>query len=99
LGGKAGNAAELNLAIKFDNDVKGVKSLNSRMTIEYSDYPVGNSEYDVNTGRVNFYLQRQKSVYIIVSTCEQLCTLSFGNARRQNFSKSFVCRWTDARLH
>jgi len=34
LGGKAGNAAELNLAIKFANDVKGVKSLNNRMTIE-----------------------------------------------------------------
>ena len=32
--GKAGNAAEKNLATKFANDVNGVKSVNNRMTIE-----------------------------------------------------------------
>ncbi|MCE5281977.1 MAG: BON domain-containing protein [Deltaproteobacteria bacterium] len=32
--GKASNAAELNLATKLANDVKGVKSVNNRMTIE-----------------------------------------------------------------
>jgi osmotically-inducible protein OsmY len=32
--GKAGNAAELNLATKLSNDVNGVKSVNNRMTIE-----------------------------------------------------------------
>jgi osmotically-inducible protein OsmY len=34
LGGKAGNAAELNLAGKFTNDVKGVKGVKNRLTIE-----------------------------------------------------------------
>jgi hyperosmotically inducible protein len=34
LGGKAGNAAEKDLATKFANDVTGVKSVNNRMTIE-----------------------------------------------------------------
>ncbi len=34
LTGKAGNAAEKDLATKFVNDVKGVKSVNNRMTIE-----------------------------------------------------------------
>jgi osmotically-inducible protein OsmY len=32
LGGKASNEAELNLAAKFANDVKGVKGVNNRMT-------------------------------------------------------------------
>jgi hyperosmotically inducible periplasmic protein len=32
--GKAGSAAEKNLATKFANDVNGVKSVNNRMTIE-----------------------------------------------------------------
>jgi hyperosmotically inducible periplasmic protein len=32
--GKAGNAAELNLATKLSNDVNGVKSVKNRMTIE-----------------------------------------------------------------
>jgi osmotically-inducible protein OsmY len=32
--GKAGNAAEKDLAGKFANDVSGVKSVNNRMTIE-----------------------------------------------------------------
>ena len=34
LGGKAKNAAEKDLATKFANDVKGVKSVNNHMTIE-----------------------------------------------------------------
>ena len=34
LGGKAKNAAEKDLATKFANDVRGVKSVNNRMTIE-----------------------------------------------------------------
>ena len=34
LGGKAKNAAEKDLATKFANDVKGVKSVNNQMTIE-----------------------------------------------------------------
>jgi osmotically-inducible protein OsmY len=34
LGGKAKNAAEKELATKFVNDVKGVKSVNNQMTIE-----------------------------------------------------------------
>ena len=34
LGGKAKNAAEKELAAKLVNDVKGVKSVNNRMTIE-----------------------------------------------------------------
>jgi hyperosmotically inducible periplasmic protein len=34
LGGKASNAAELNLAAKLVNDVIGVKSVKNRMTIE-----------------------------------------------------------------
>jgi osmotically-inducible protein OsmY len=34
LGGKASNAAELNLATKFANDVNGVKGVKNRMTIE-----------------------------------------------------------------
>ena len=34
LGGKAKNAAEKDLAAKFANDVKGVKSVNNQMTIE-----------------------------------------------------------------
>ena len=34
LGGKAKNAAEKELATKFANDVKGVKSVNNQMTIE-----------------------------------------------------------------
>jgi hyperosmotically inducible protein len=34
LGGKAKNAAEKEWATKFVNDVKGVKSVNNRMTIE-----------------------------------------------------------------
>jgi hyperosmotically inducible protein len=34
LGGKAGNAAEMNLATKFANDVNGVKGVKNRMTIE-----------------------------------------------------------------
>ena len=33
LSGKAKNAAEKDLAAKFANDVKGVKSVNNRMTI------------------------------------------------------------------
>jgi osmotically-inducible protein OsmY len=33
LGGKAKNAAELNLATKFANDVNGVKGVNNQMTI------------------------------------------------------------------
>ena len=32
--GKAGNAAELNLATKFANDINGVNGVNNRMTIE-----------------------------------------------------------------
>jgi osmotically-inducible protein OsmY len=32
--GKASNAAELNLAAKFANDVTGVKGVKNRMTIE-----------------------------------------------------------------
>jgi len=32
--GKAGNAAELNLATKLANDINGVKSVNNRMVIE-----------------------------------------------------------------
>jgi len=32
--GKAKNAAEKELATKFANDVKGVKSVNNQMTIE-----------------------------------------------------------------
>jgi osmotically-inducible protein OsmY len=34
LSGKAGNAAEMNLATKLTNDVNGVKSVKNRMTIE-----------------------------------------------------------------
>jgi osmotically-inducible protein OsmY len=34
LGGKASNAAELNLATKFVNDVSGVKGVKNRMTTE-----------------------------------------------------------------
>ena len=34
LGGKAKNAAEKELATKFANDVKGVKSVKNQMTIE-----------------------------------------------------------------
>jgi len=34
LGGKASNAAELNLATKLANDVNGVKGVKNRMTIE-----------------------------------------------------------------
>jgi osmotically-inducible protein OsmY len=34
LGGKAGNAAELNMAAKLANDVNGVKGVKNRMTIE-----------------------------------------------------------------
>jgi osmotically-inducible protein OsmY len=33
LGGKASNAAELNLANKLANDVNGVKGVKNRMTI------------------------------------------------------------------
>ena len=36
LGGKAGNAAEKDLVSKLVNDIKGVKSVNNRMTIEKS---------------------------------------------------------------
>jgi osmotically-inducible protein OsmY len=34
LSGKASNAAELNLATKFANDVNGVKSVKNQMTIK-----------------------------------------------------------------
>ena len=34
LGGKARNAAEMNLATKFANDVNGVKGVKNQMTIE-----------------------------------------------------------------
>jgi len=34
LGGKASNAAELDLATKLANDVNGVKGVKNRMTIE-----------------------------------------------------------------
>ncbi len=34
LRGQAGSAAEKDLAAKYANDVKGVKSVNNRMTIE-----------------------------------------------------------------
>jgi hypothetical protein len=37
LGGKASNAAELNLATKFANGVNGVKSVKYRMSIESSE--------------------------------------------------------------
>jgi osmotically-inducible protein OsmY len=38
LGGKASNAAELNLATKYANDVNGVKGVKNRMTIEQSEF-------------------------------------------------------------
>jgi osmotically-inducible protein OsmY len=34
LGGKTSNAAELNLATKFANEVNGVKGVKNRMTVE-----------------------------------------------------------------
>ena len=34
ISGKAGSAAEKNLATKFDSDVNGVNSVNNRMIIE-----------------------------------------------------------------